>query len=51
MTGWQIAVTVILYAWVSFDLWQQGRTGMSISFVGYAIGNAGILWAVAHGQQ
>lgn len=51
MSGWQIAVTVLLYAWVAVDLWHAGRHGMSVSFLGYAIGNAGILYAVFKGQQ
>jgi hypothetical protein len=43
-----IAITGVIYAYVAFDLWTQGKTGLSLAYIGYAFANAG-LWMVARG--
>jgi len=42
MSAWLIAVIGIVYAIVAFDLFINERIGLSIAFMGYAIGNVGL---------
>lgn len=41
-----IALTGVIYAYVAFDLWLSGKTGLSLAYVGYAFANVG-LWIAA----
>jgi hypothetical protein len=45
MTGWQLTVAMILYIWVGIDLWIEGKSGLALSFFGYAFSNIGLIWA------
>ena len=42
MSAWLIACIGIIYAIVAVDLYLAGRVGLSIAFVGYALGNVGL---------
>lgn len=42
-----IALVGVVYVVCAVDLFYMGRIGLSVTFLGYAIGNLG-LWAVAH---
>jgi hypothetical protein len=46
MTPWLIAVTGIIYAYVSVDQFMRGNSGMGIAYAGYAFSNIG-LWRLA----
>lgn len=41
-----IAITGVIYAYVAVDLWLNGKTGLSLAYVGYSFANAG-LWMAA----
>lgn len=42
MAAWLIASIGVVYAVVAATLFWQGKTGLAIAFVGYAIGNIGL---------
>jgi hypothetical protein len=42
MSAWLIAIIGVVYAIVAVDLYLAGRVGLSIAFVGYALGNVGL---------
>jgi hypothetical protein len=42
MSAWLIAIIGVVYAIVATDLLWQGRTGLGLAFIGYAIGNIGL---------
>lgn len=42
MSGWLIALTGCIYAYVSADLWVRGNHGLAIAYAGYAFANAGL---------
>lgn len=46
MSQWLIATIGVVYLVVAFDLFRQGKVGLAISFLGYAIGNVGLFLAV-----
>jgi hypothetical protein len=45
VSSYLIAIIGFVYLAVAIDLFLKGQTGLSISFVGYALGNLG-LWMV-----
>jgi hypothetical protein len=46
MSPWLILAIGVVYLIVAADLFYAGKTGLSLAFVGYAIGNVG-LWIAA----
>lgn len=42
MSGWLIALTGAIYAYVSFDMWRENNIGMTIAYAGYAFANIGL---------
>ena len=46
MSGWLIAVTGIIYAYVAVEQGIKGNLGMSVAYAGYAFANIG-LWKLA----
>lgn len=48
MAAWLIAFIGVVYAVVAVSLFLDGKPGLGIAFVGYALGNVG-LYAVAKG--
>ena len=46
MSGHLIALTGLIYAYVSADQFWRGNPGMGIAYLGYAFANAG-LWMLA----
>ena len=42
MAAWLIAAIGVVYGVVAVTLFMQGKTGLGIAFVGYAIGNIGL---------
>jgi hypothetical protein len=42
MSAWLIAIIGVVYAIVAVDLYLAGKVGLSIAFVGYALGNVGL---------
>ncbi len=43
MAGWLILLIGLVYVVVALDLMAHGKVGLSIAFIGYALGNVG-LW-------
>jgi hypothetical protein len=46
MSTWLVGAMGLVYLAVSVDQFMKGATGQGIMFLGYAIGNAGILLVV-----
>lgn len=46
MSGHLIILTGLIYAYVAFDQWARGNTGMCLAYAGYAFSNIG-LWMLA----
>jgi hypothetical protein len=46
MSGYLIAITGMVYAWVSWDQFVRGNDGLAIAYAGYAFSNIG-LWMLA----
>jgi len=42
MSGWLIAAIGVVYLVVAVDLFRKGQVGLSIAFLGYALGNVGL---------
>lgn len=45
MSGFLIALTGLIYAYVSADLLWSGKTGLGIAYLGYAFANIGLFLA------
>jgi hypothetical protein len=43
MNAWLIAIIGVVYAIVATKFMLDGRMGLGISFIGYAIGNIGLV--------
>lgn len=46
MSGWLIAVTGAIYAYVAIEQGMKGNMGMCLAYAGYAFANIG-LWKLA----
>lgn len=46
MSSWLIALTGLIYLYVSAELMYAGKTGLSLAYAGYAFSNVG-LWLAA----
>lgn len=42
MAAWLIAMIGVVYTVVAVSLFFEGKLGLSIAFVGYALGNVGL---------
>jgi hypothetical protein len=42
MSGWLIAVTGVIYAYVAVEQFWRGNPGMGIAYLGYAFSNVGL---------
>jgi hypothetical protein len=42
MSGWLIAFTGVIYAYVAIEQGYKGNIGMSIAYTGYAFANIGL---------
>lgn len=42
MSGWLIALTGVIYAYVALEQGSKGNTGMAIAYAGYAFANVGL---------
>lgn len=42
MSGWLIALTGLIYAYVSAEQFWRGNPGMAIAYAGYAFANIGL---------
>lgn len=42
MSGWLIALTGVIYAYVAAEQGYRGNTGLSIAYTGYAFANVGL---------
>jgi hypothetical protein len=42
MSGWLIALTGLIYAYVAAEQFWRGNTGMGIAYMGYAFSNVGL---------
>lgn len=42
MSGWLIALTGIIYAYVALEQGLKGNAGMAIAYTGYAFANIGL---------
>ena len=45
MAAWLIAVTGVIYAFVSCDLAWRGRYDLALAYAGYAFSNIGLYFA------
>lgn len=45
MSTWALAVTVALYLITAIDLYLQGKHGLALAFLCYALANVGLIWA------
>jgi hypothetical protein len=45
MAPWLILAIGVVYLAVAADLFYTGKQGLSVAFIGYAIGNLGLYWA------
>ena len=45
MSPWLILAIGVVYLVVAADLFNAGKTGLSLAFVGYAVGNLGLYMA------
>lgn len=43
MNVWLISFIGLVYLWVAVNYFKDGQIGLGISFIGYAIGNAGLV--------
>lgn len=46
MSGTLIAITGLIYAWISFDQFMRHNPGMGVAYAGYSLANIG-LWMLA----
>ena len=46
MSGWLIALTGVIYAYVALEQGLKGNMGMCMAYMGYAFANIG-LWKLA----
>jgi hypothetical protein len=46
MSGWLIALTGFVYAYVSVEQFWKGNPGMGIAYFGYALANVGLFLMV-----
>jgi hypothetical protein len=49
MSGWLIAVTGVIYAYVACEQFARGQTGMGIAYAGYAFSNVGLYMLAGRG--
>jgi len=42
MSGWLIAFTGLIYAYVSIEQFFKGNSGLGIAYAGYAFANCGL---------
>jgi hypothetical protein len=42
MSGWLIIFVGGIYAYVAWDQWARGNTGLAIAYAGYAASNVGL---------
>lgn len=42
MSGWLIAVTGVIYAYVALEQARKGNAAMAIAYAGYAFSNVGL---------
>lgn len=45
MAAWLIAVTGVIYAFVSADLAWRGRYDLALAYAGYSVSNIGLFFA------
>ena len=43
MSHWLIFITGIIYAYVAYEQWARGNTGLAIAYFGYALSNCGLM--------
>jgi hypothetical protein len=42
VSGYLIAITGMIYAWVAFDQARHGNAGLAVAYAGYAFSNIGL---------
>lgn len=45
MSAWLMAVVAVIYAFTAYCLWMEGKPGLAVAFIGYVIGNLGLILA------
>ena len=43
MSSTLLGIVALIYAWVAWDYWQQGRAGMALAFLAYSLANIGFI--------
>lgn len=43
MNGWLMGVVAVIYCFVALGFWLEGRSGMALGFLGYALSNLGFI--------
>jgi len=46
VSAWTIGAVTLLYIATAISLWLEGRSGMCVTFIGYALANVGLIWEV-----
>lgn len=46
MSFWMLALTGLIYVGVAVDQFYKGASGLAVVYIGYAIANAGFMFAV-----
>lgn len=49
MGGWLLAGVALAYAWVAIEYCRQGRYGMALAFLAYALANIGFILDLRRG--
>lgn len=47
MSEWLLALVGLAYLVTAVDLFRRGQAGLALAFVGYFVGNVGLIIAVA----
>lgn len=46
MSAWLIGCTTLIYLGTAAALYHEGRNGMALAFLGYALANAGFIYDI-----
>jgi hypothetical protein len=48
MNAWLIGCVGVVYLYVAIQFFIKGQVGMGVSFLGYSIGNVGLIMVILH---
>lgn len=44
MQTWTLLATIILYTLTAVGMWRQGKPGLALAFIAYAVANIGFIY-------